>query len=286
PHNILRKWVQWQYSIAHLATLTEQPYTLDLREYWLLVVVENLLYSFVFGELYVLCARWYWPDSARNFWTGASLLFACLPLLSVLQFCVIGGSPDVLTLLSAGCGLAGGLLLMAMLTQARRRSTALPLGFGYFTEAALAIPYLLFFLLLVLRPDLPDLRVEVPALVQNGTNLASAGDFLQRLLLSLQPEVLQQGGSAYLRLFVKLFCGSLFLGIALKYFPPSNELVNAAHGRFYIIVSSLLFGVVAQALRYWLWGANVSLLAILGISSGVGVAVWLASRWPNEIWGE
>ncbi len=283
PHNLMRKWVQWQYSIAHLPALLEQPYTLDLREYWLLVAVENSLYSMVLGGVYVLCARWYWPSSRRLFWLGAITLFACLPLMSILQFCVIGGSPDVLTLLSSALGLALGLLLMLRLTRERSPKGNLPLGYGYYTEAGLAIPYFLFFLLLVLRPDLPDFRVEVPVMANNGTSMSLLLDFLQRLSRSLQPEVLQQGGSAYLRLFVKLFVGSLFLALALKYLLQSRWLEKEVRERFYIIGGSLLFAVAAQAFRFWLWGANVSLIAVAAITLGTSLAVWFAGRWPQEI---
>jgi len=282
PHNIMRKWVQWQYSLGHLHSLLTQPYTLDLREYWLLAAVENFLYGFVLGEVYVLCVRWYWPGARRFYWLGASVLFAGLVVLSLLQFCVIGGSPDVLTLLAASLGLIAGMLLMAMLTQPRRLAPHLPLGFGYYTEAALAIPYFLFFLLLVLRPDLPDFRVELPALARNGVQVSMASDFAQRLLHSLQPEILRQGGSAYLRLFVKLLAASMFLMFVLRHLFPQYARQAQLHERLYFIGGSVLFGVAAQALRFWLWGANVSLIAVAAIALGAFLAAELASRWRNE----
>lgn len=281
-HNIKRKIVQWQYSVEHLRALFEQPYTLDLREYWLLVAVEHFLFAFVLGEIYLLCARWYWPESRRGFWFGLASLFFSLPLLAALQFCVIGGNPDVLTLLSAASGLIAGLLLMHTLTQPRHHAPRLPLGFGYYTEAAVVIPYFLFFLLLVLRPDLPDFRVEIPALAQNGVQVSMASDFVQRLLHSLRPEVLQQGGSAYLRLFVKLLAASMFLMFVLLYLFPHHVRQREWRERIYFIAGSLLFGVIAQALRFWLWGANVSLIAVAGITLGALLASFLANWWRNE----
>lgn len=275
-HNIMRKWLQWQYSVAHLASLAQQPYTLDLREYWLLVIVENFLYFVVIGEVYVLCVRKYWGDVQRVFWYGAILIFASLPVIAALQFCVIGGSPDVLTLLSAVCGLAAGLLSMSIFTREKNRNSTLPFGYGYYTEAALIIPYFLFFLLLALRPDLPDLRVDVSVLAHNGVGLNLFQDFFHRLSFSLHPEVLQQGGSAYLRLFVKLFIGSFFAGAALKYFSHGFE--DVRHERLYIVGGSILFGLATQALRFILWSASVNLIAVIAISLGTGCAVWVAGH--------
>jgi glycopeptide antibiotics resistance protein len=279
-HNIMRKWLQWQYSVAHLSSLSQQPYTLDLREYWLLVSIENFLYFVVIGEVYVLCARKYWAHSQRRFGLGAMLIIACLLVLSALQFCVIGGSPDVLTLISSAGGFGLGLLLMSSLAREKNR-TDTPFGYGYYAEAALVIPYLLFFLLLVLRPDLPDFRVEAPALVHNGLTTNLVHDFFSRLRLSLHPEVLQQGGSAYLRLFVKLFVASLFAGAALKYFSHGFE--GTKRRPLYLVGGSILFGVLAQALRFGLWGASVNLIAVIAIALGIGCAVWVAghSRFEN-----
>ncbi|MEK7728673.1 MAG: VanZ family protein [candidate division KSB1 bacterium] len=280
PHNILRKWVQWQYSLEYLRSLFDKPYTLDLREYWLLVAVEHLLYGLVIGQVYALCARWYFPPARRDYWLGVGMLFFGLALLTLLQFCVIGGNPDVLTLLSVSGGLAGGLLLMETLT--RHHAPHLPLGFNYYTEAALVIPYFLFFLLLVLRPDLPDFRVEIPALATNGAQSSMVADFAQRLLLSVQPEILRQGGSAYLRLFVKLLAASIFLVFVLLYLFPQHVRHTQLRERLYFIGGSVLFGLAAQALRFWLWRANVSLIAVAAITSGVLLAASLANWWRNE----
>jgi glycopeptide antibiotics resistance protein len=282
PHNVLRKWVQWQYSLEHLPTLLTQPYTLDLREYWLLVVVENFLYGFVLGEVYTLCARWYWPASRAYYWLGAIVLFAFLGVLALLQFCVIGSNPDVLTLLSASCGVLAGTLMMIALTQPRHVASRLPLGFGYYTEAALVIPYFLFFILLVLRPDLPDFRVELPALARNGVHVSILSDFAQRLWLSLRPEILQQGGSAYLRLFVKLFIASMFLMFVLHHLFPQRAPQAQWRERLYLLGGGILFGLITQALRFWLWGASVSLIAVAAIALGAALAAELANRQRDE----
>ncbi len=281
-HNIQRKWVQWQYSLEHLRVLATQPYTLDLREYWLLVVVEHWLYGFVLGEVYALCARWYWPASRQNYWLGVFVLLAGLAGLAVLQFCVIGANPDVLTLLASACGLMCGLTLMQVLTRSRHHAPQLPLGFDYYTEAALVIPYFLFFLLLVLRPDLPDFRVEIPMTAANGAHASMLVDFARQLVQSLQPEILQQGGSAYLRLFVKLMAASMFLMFVLLYLFPQH--VRQAHSRerAYFVGGVLLFGIAAQALRYLLWSASVSLVAVAAITLGATFAAMLATWWRTE----
>lgn len=283
-HNIQRKVVQWQYSFEHLRTLAMQPYTLDLREYWLLVIVEHVLYGLVLGEVYALCARWYWPAARRYYWLGVLAMLAGLSGLAAMQFCVIGANPDVLTLLSSACGFMLGLALMQALTQPRHHAPHLPLGFDYYTEAALVIPYFLFFLLLVLRPDLPDLRVEAPVLAANNSMQTSLFlDFARRLVQSVQPEILQQGGSAYLRLFVKLMAASMFLMFVLLYLFPQHVRQTQARERRHFVGGVVLFGVAAQALRFLLWGASVSLVAVAAITLGATFAALLAIWWHNEI---
>lgn len=281
-HNIHRKWVQWQYSFEHLRVLTAQPYTLDLREYWLLVIVEHVLYGLVLGEVYALCARWYWPEPRRYYWIGVFVLLAGLAGSAALQFCVIGANPDVLTLLSSAVGFALGLVLMEWLTRPRHHAPHLPLGFDYYTEAALVIPYFLFFLLLVLRPDLPDLRVEAPAFAANGAQNPIFTDFAQRLLQSVQPQTLQQGGSAYLRLFVKLMAASMFLMFVMLYLFPQHARLTLGRERAYFLGGVVLFSIAAQALRFWLWEANVSLVSIAAITLGALFAAMLAKWWHEE----
>jgi hypothetical protein len=143
------------------------------------------------------------------------------------------------------------------------------------TETALLIPFLLLFMLLLLRPDLPDLRVA--QMQQQGDsfsqNLALA--FFAELLASLQPSHLSLGGSAYFRLFLKLLSVTVPLAFGFAMIKPRG---GAAH-RQSIVGLCVAIALVAQAVRFFIWGSGVSLLAVFALALGGLAGAWLEKWW-------
>jgi glycopeptide antibiotics resistance protein len=278
--NLQRKWLQWKFSAAYLAALPHESLTLDRREYWPLVVCENVLFGLLLGGQFVLCCRWYRPENLRFFRGGIALLGFALILITFSQFVVIGSNPDVLPLMAAALGLTIGLIIMRkgaagteqLPVWSMRASPTAPLLFT---------PLILLFLLLLGRPDLPDLRVAQTQTLQNNASGDAMAVLFAHLRDSMRPSFLHLGGSAYFRLFLKLLLITTPVAFALAQIKPRR--FNIARGLEYlaVILLAAAAGLLAQVLRFLLWKGGISLLAVLALMMGGTIGFWVANWWEK-----
>ena len=278
---IQRKWHQWQYSISYLRSLPGETLTLSRWELWPLVALENFLFAGLVSGLLVLCRRWYWRQNPQIFWSACLSLFCLFPLLAVAQFLVRGSNPDLLPLLAAFTGTAWGLIAMSSLTKEADLFISARDFWRSHVGRVLAINYLLFFLLLLLRPDLPDFRVNDAANGAETEALAQAAGFFACLLQSVHPTTLDHGGSAVFRLFIKLGMATIPPVFILLTMKPRALQTLTKNNLLIIVLLSFASGLFIQALRFWLLHANVSLIAMAAITAGTMAAIWLENWWQR-----
>ena len=277
-NNLVRKWQQWKFSAVYLASLPHEILTLDRREYWLLVVWENVLFGTILGGQLVLCQLWYRPGHRRSFYVGLAWLGLAFFLNTLLQFLVIGSTPDVLPLLAVVSGAMLGIFIMT-------KKAAPPLiapGMQQLSrrvETWFLLPGLLLLTLLLLRPDLPDLRVMQMPEMQNSSAQSSTEAFFTYLLHSVRPSVLSLGGSAYFRLFLKLLLVTAALAFALATVRSQRLDAGRKQDIIKVLWGCALLGLGVQALRFYLWQGGISLLAVFALALGGASGVWLENCW-------
>ncbi len=280
-HNFVRKWQHWKFSVNYLASLPLEMLTLDRREYWPLVLLENLLFGSILGGQFVLCQRWYRPGDRRFFRIGIALLGLALCLIAFLQFIVIGSNPDALPLLAVTSGLMLGLILMKKWVARRLLMMDGVTQLSPRTEALLLVPGFLLFALLLLRPDLPDLRVAQMQDAQHLSAQQSIQAFFTQLCTSVRPSFLSLGGSAYFRLFLKLLFVTIPLAFALATIKPRRQGAPYPLGVLHMLLLCTALGLAAQALRFCFWGSSVNLLAVFALALGGGAGVWMETWWEK-----
>lgn len=276
-NNMLRKWLQWKFSLGYLAALPREILTLDRREYWPLAAVEYFLFGAIVGGQFTLCWRWYWPARAGRFWGGLAFVAALVMIIALLQFLVIGSNPDVLPLLAMAAGLVLGTMAMKNLSRGAAELYASPLQPPR-AEGLLFASFLLLFALLVLRPDLPDLRVlQIPGSKEFSSLHPAA--FFTALLASVHPSRLSLGGSAYFRLFLKLLLITVPLAFAFAKIQRDRSRAGYRQNAGRIMALGVGLGLAAQALRFFIWGSSVSLLAVAALALGGAAGTRLESWW-------
>lgn len=280
-NNMLRKWLQWKFSFTYLAALAREILTLDRREYWPLVILENGLLGVLVGGQFLLCQHWYRPGNSRVLWGGLVLLTLVIVVIASLQLLVIGSNPDALPMFA----MLAGLVLMVVAAQQGRSpvpgDSAAEQRFSARMAAGLMFALVLLFVLLLLRPDLPDLRVAQELGPQHGSLPQASHSFFDALRISLQPSQLSAGGSAYFRLFLKLLLLTMALAFALAHAAPHRP---ALFFRQPILAAVILWSVIAilgQALRFYLWHGSVSLLAVVALALGGATGARLARWWDG-----
>jgi hypothetical protein len=239
-----------------------------------------LLFGLLLGGQFVLCCQWYRPDNPRFFRNAMALLGLALLLITFLQFVVIGSNPDILPLLAMIWGLLTGLVMMKKRTTGSSQTTPWPLQHAR-AQAFLLLPMFLLFLLLLLRPDLPDLRVAQTQSLQANTASRSLNFLFANLLNSIQPSLLRLGGSAYFRLFLKLLLITIPVAFVLARTRSWQREPVRKHHDLAAILLGIAVGLSAQALRFFLWQSSVSLLAVFAVTLGGVIGVWLEARWTN-----
>ncbi|MGH7491578.1 MAG: VanZ family protein [bacterium] len=279
-NNLLRKWLQWKFSAAYLTSLPHEILTLDRREYWSLVVLENLLFGLLLGGQFILCCHWYRPNNRRFFRYAIALLVLILLLITFLQFVVMGSNPDILPLVAVAWGLVTGLILMRGRTASTAQISPWPLRASR-AQALLLLPLFLLFLLLLLRPDLPDLRVAQSQSLQNNAASPSLAVLFASLLDSVRPSLLRLGGSAYFRLFLKIMLITMPVVFALAQMGLQRCDLVRKHHELAAAILGVVVGLLAQALRFFLWHSSVSLLTVLALILGGMIGLWLEAWWAK-----
>ena len=146
-------------------------------------------------------------------------------------------------------------------------------------ETWFLLPGLLLLTLLLLRPDLPDLRVMQMPEMQNSSAQSSTEAFFTYLLHSVRPSVLSLGGSAYFRLFLKLLLVTAALAFALATVRSQRLDAGRKQDIIKVLWGCALLGLGVQALRFYLWQGGISLLAVFALALGGASGVWLENCW-------
>lgn len=257
-------WLHWTHSLRYLPNLLESWLSADRREYWPLEVGENFLFGMIFGGVLLLCRKWYWP--AHKLAKDVHILAAFFLLLARNALLLLSqtGRPDILPDLA--CFL--GVLLSGFLF-----SRAAFAGSDAGTMRLLSFFYVCFFMLVLLRPDFPELALQPQTPTGSG--------LLAELFASLQPRYLLRPDAQPLRLFAKACL--VMIPLAFVFAQQSTRRAQSFAAR---LGSGILLagglGLLLQLVRHYVLHAEASLLTVFALMAGAAMGVWLEKWWQGE----
>lgn len=257
-------WLHWTHSLRYLPNLMESWLSADRRGYWPLEVGENFLFGMIFGGVLLLCRKWYWP--AHKLAKDVHILAAFFLLLARNALLLLSqtGRPDILPDLA--CFL--GVLLSGFLV-----SRAAFAGSDAGTMRLLSFFYVCFFMLVLLRPDFPELARQPQTPTGSG--------LLAELFASLQPRYLLRPDAQPLRLFAKACL--VMIPLAFVFAQQSTRRAQSFAAR---LGSGILLagglGLLLQLMRHYVLQAQASLLSVFALMAGAAMGIWLEKWWQGE----
>lgn len=257
-------WLHWTHSLRYLPNLLESWLSADRREYWPLEVGENFLFGMIFGGVLLLCRKWYWP--AHKLAKDVHMLAAFFLLLARNALLLLSqtGRPDILPDLACFLGvLLGGFLF----------SRAAFAGSDAGTMRLLSFSYVCFFMLVLLRPDFPELALQPQTPTGSG--------LLAELFASLQPRYLLRPDAQPLRLFAKACL--VMIPLAFVFAQQSTRRAQSFAAR---LGSGILLagglGLLLQLMRHYVLQAQASLLSVFALMAGAAMGIWLEKWWQGK----
>lgn len=260
--NVWSNGLHWLQSVRHLSRLDETWRTFDLREYWPLAGAENLLFGIVLGGMLHGCVHWYWPANPHFKWGRPLAAVGFLILLNGFACLAKTNPPDVLPDLA--CLL--GLFLGSQILRTAPHTAAAVRRLQWW--------YVIFFLLVLGRPDLGELP-----LAHNGT---AAPSLLAELAASVQPRHLFRPDAQPLRLFVKFFLTFLPIAFVLARGGRAQWNISFAHRIAGGVLLGASLGVGLQLFRHWVLGVHASLPAVIALIASAVAGVQLENWWERE----